>query len=183
MSLASLNFPDGCLDVGASDTGLLACELFVIAGRFTGSFVADSVDCLLALLPAQEQETSNNDDPVQVIRDNRAICRAVLPSKQRIENAPASVSVFERRAALVLSQHSVHTIDLEIRTLTCHTLFLISYDPGPAPASATPSPANLTHASCSRFHTPLENRPAATRYKKQVETTRKICRDVLLPPL
>jgi hypothetical protein len=29
----------------------------------------------------------------------------------------------------------------------------------------------------------LENKPAATRYKKHVETTRKICRDVLLPPL
>jgi hypothetical protein len=106
MSLALLNFPDGCLDVGAFNARLLACELLVIAGRFAGSFVADSVNCLLAFLPAQEQEASDNDDPVQVVRDDRAIRRAVLPSKQRIENAPSSVSVFERRATLVSSQHS-----------------------------------------------------------------------------
>lgn len=35
----------------------------------------------------------------------------------------------------------------------------------------------------SNSHTLLEKRPAATRYKKHVETIKKSCMDVALPPL
>jgi hypothetical protein len=58
-------------------------------------------------------------------------------------------------------------------TLTCQTLFVISYEPGPAPSSAASLPRASFHNWASKHHTALENKPAATRYSRQVDTTRK----------
>lgn len=68
-------------------------------------------------------------------------------------------------------------------TLTCHTTLSISYDPGPEPSSEASLPTILFHFPCSRDQTARENRPAPTRYSKQVDATRKYCSFVDEPPL
>jgi len=73
------------------------------------------------------------------------------------------------------------------------------YDPGPEPVSEASPPILLFHldrvntklsekGTCltllaSNSHTALENKPAATRYKKHVEMMRKIWIEAIFPPL
>jgi hypothetical protein len=107
---------------------LLSRELFVFAGSFADTFISVCRDSLLVLFPAQEQKASNDDDPIQIIRDHRTICRAVLPSEERIKYAPTTLPVFEGRAALFLAvSNDGHKPQVrKAPTLTCQTLFRMS---------------------------------------------------------
>lgn len=59
-------------------------------------------------------------------------------------------------------------------TLTCQTLWPISYDPGPSPSSSpSPPPMALAQAFISNDHTARDMRPAATRYSRHVDAIRK----------
>jgi hypothetical protein len=49
----------------------------------------------------------------------------------------------------------------------------MSYDPGPDPVSAASPPVASFHFWAWKNQTALEKRPAATKYRKQVETMRK----------
>lgn len=49
---------------------------------------------------SQDQKPSDHSKPVQIVRDDRAIRRAVLPSEQRVEDSPPAITVGIRRAAI-----------------------------------------------------------------------------------
>lgn len=68
-------------------------------------------------------------------------------------------------------------------TLTCQTLWSISYEPGPLPNSSASPPMYSFHLANSKAQTEREKRPAPTRYRRQVEATRKSWSLVLEPPL
>lgn len=70
-----------------------------------------------------------------------------------------------------------------LQQLTCQTLLRMSYDPGPEPTSDESPPTILFQALFSKYQMALEKRPAATRYRKQVEPIRKIWSDAVFPPL
>jgi hypothetical protein len=61
----------------------------------------------LAFFPAQEDEAEHDCDPVEIVGDDRAVRCAVLPSKKTVENTPASIAIFERRAALLCTQYVI----------------------------------------------------------------------------
>lgn len=48
-------------------------------------------------------------------------------------------------------------------TFICHTLLVISYEPGPEPVSAASPPVRSFHFWASKYQTAREKRPAATR--------------------
>lgn len=72
---------------------------------------------------------------------------------------------------------------METLTLTCQRLWSMSYEPGPSPSSAASPPITLFHCCCSNSQTAREKRPAATRYNKQAEATRKLWSLAPEPPL
>jgi hypothetical protein len=94
---SSLDLLNGSSNKYAFSVHLLSRN--VLAGRLINDLLEDARYFLL-LPPAQEQETENDSDPVQVVGNDGAVRRAVLPSEKRVEDAPAAVAVLERRAAL-----------------------------------------------------------------------------------
>lgn len=77
---------------------LLACNIVVTARAIAFGFSSgrSGRDGFSALLPAKVCETDDNSDPVEVIGDDGAICRAVLPAKKRVEDTPTALAVIER---------------------------------------------------------------------------------------
>lgn len=69
----------------------LAMDLCLLQRVMTGS-----------LLVSQNEETDNDSKPVQIVRDDRSIGRGILPSKERIENAPSSITILSRGATLII---------------------------------------------------------------------------------
>lgn len=52
------------------------------------------------LLEPHHSKANHDQDPVQVVRKDRAIGRRIRPAEQRIEDAPTAASVDFRRAAI-----------------------------------------------------------------------------------
>lgn len=67
-------------------------------GMALGSFHEGVV--ALDLLVAHEQETRDDDEPVKVVRDDRAVGGCVVPSQDGVEDAPTTATVVLGRAAL-----------------------------------------------------------------------------------
>jgi hypothetical protein len=93
-----LDLSDSCTNHDTFSTCLLSSELVVRAECLAG-FVSSS-DGLLAFFPAKEKEASDNHDPVEVVCNDGSICRAILPSEERVENTPTAITVLKRGAAL-----------------------------------------------------------------------------------
>lgn len=89
---------------------------------------------------------------------------------------PYVAELVQPRTALKMP-HPPPPLSSGLQQFTCQTLCLISYDPGPDPVSELSPPVIWFHALVWRYHTPRENRPADTRYRKHVETTKKIWRE------
>jgi hypothetical protein len=89
-----LYFPNSSPDQTTLLARLLACVVLLLAGRVAGD-ILNRARSLLALLPAQEQEAGDDNDPVEIVRDDRAVRRAVLPAEERVEDTPSAVTVFE----------------------------------------------------------------------------------------
>lgn len=103
----------------------------------------------------QHTETDNNGNPVQVVRDNGTNCCRVLPAKEGIEDSPPSTTADLGITALVgqlaSSPHGADYLAGAL-TLTCQTLFRISYEPGPDPVSAASPPMILFHCQLLSFN-------------------------------
>ena len=81
-----------------NDVPLSACLLsrnFCVAARCLAQILWRIRDNLLAFLPSHVHETCNDGDPVQIIRDDRAVCGTVLPAEKRIEDTPTARAVFK----------------------------------------------------------------------------------------
>ena len=88
------------------------------------------------------------------------------------------------RMAVNNIQNTPSSCNSPLQQLTCHTETAISYEPGPWPVSLTSMPPHWSMNLCnSKFHTPLENNPAATRYKKQVDVIKNTFNDMVFPYL
>ena len=62
----------------------------------------------LDLAVSHDEERDDDADPVQVVRDDRAVGGRVCPAKEGVEEAPAVAAVEGRAAALRLVSGSLH---------------------------------------------------------------------------
>jgi hypothetical protein len=85
---------------------------------------------------------------------------------------PYVAELVQPRMALKIP-HPPPPLSSGLPKLTCQTLWSISYDPAPAPTSAASPPTALFQFCAWKYQTALEKSPAATRYRRQVEMTRK----------
>ncbi len=98
------------------------------------------------LVPHREKR-ENDDNPVEDVCDDRAICRGILPAEQSIEDAPSTAAIDLGITALCLVSNTIEKSFHEERgpTLTCQTLWRISYEPGPEPVSEAFPPMSRPH--------------------------------------
>lgn len=91
-SLLSL---DGCLLLAVSTIGTL-----LYRGRFRGCLGLHEWIVTLGLLEPNHKEHADNEEPVQVVGDDRSVGSRVCPAQDGIENAPAGSVIGFRVAAL-----------------------------------------------------------------------------------
>lgn len=70
-------------------------QFSVAAGRLAQILLRSIRDNLLAFLPGQVHKACDNGDPVQVIRDDGAVCGTVLPAEERVEDAPTAGTILK----------------------------------------------------------------------------------------
>lgn len=136
----------------------------------------------LSFIVSHHKESNDDCNPIAVIRNDGAVCCRVLPAENGVEDTPSATAV----KFWVTELKSVRCVQIsctETLTLTCHTLWPMSYDPGPAPTSAASPPTALFQSWAWKYQTALEKRPAATRYKRHVETIKKNWSLEVAPPL
>jgi hypothetical protein len=60
---------------------------------------------------------------------------------------------------------------------------VISYEPAPTPTSSASPPTSLFHFWASKYQTAFENKPTPTRYRREVDMTKKYWSVADAPPL
>ena len=135
-----------------------------------------------SLIVSHHSKANDDCDPVAVVRDDRAVGGRVLPAENGVEDSPSATAI-EFWVAELGNVSCIRMRGVSELTLTCHTLWPMSYDPGPAPVSAASPPVALFQSWAWKYHTALEKRPAATRYKRHVEMIRKNWSLEVAPPL
>lgn len=88
----SIHLSNGCAGNRCLLVALLAGEHAVIAGS-VAVYIFLMSDGLLAFFPAKVQEPDDNNEPVNVVGDDGAVCGAVLPAEQGVEDTPTAVAV------------------------------------------------------------------------------------------
>lgn len=73
---------------------LLPRKFFMAAGCLAQIFGCIRDD-FLAFLPAHVHEASDDGNPVKVVRDDRTVCGTVLPTEERVEDAPATGAILK----------------------------------------------------------------------------------------
>jgi hypothetical protein len=89
------NLPHARPDLHTLGTRLLAYQL-TVSRSLAQCILVHMCIAALALFPSEEPKPRNHDEPVEVVRDDRAVGSAVLPSEQRVEDAPTPVAVLQR---------------------------------------------------------------------------------------
>lgn len=104
-------------------------KLILNAARLLGdSLLAQSKACrqwckhtkvTVSLHVSHGAEADNHDQPINVVRDNRSDCRRVLPTKNGIENTPATTTVELSVAAVDVPDTLVDVVRTRARANFC----------------------------------------------------------------